>query len=148
METFLGKSESCMMTAMSGILNKSVFDGNFILLKTSEENDKHRYLYTGGDMICSFLTNDKICKYIPNMGNNLTPYSIAIGEENIFFLTQKFRVVEKEKIHLDDDVELFDYSMSNSQTHSFKKLQVFKIHSNFDYNNNHVKGYDKLFQRN
>ena len=35
-------------------------------------------------MVCSFLTNDKIYKYISNMGNNLVPYSIAVGEENIF----------------------------------------------------------------
>ena len=64
MKIFLGKSESCMMTAMSRAFDKSVFDGNTIILKLSEENDKHRYLYTGGDMICSFLTNDKIYNYI------------------------------------------------------------------------------------
>ena len=87
METFLGKSESCMMTALSGAFNKSVFDGNTSLLKIIEENDKYRNLYIGGDMICSFLTNDKIYKYISNMGNNLTPYSIAIGQDNIYFLT-------------------------------------------------------------
>ena len=49
-----------MMTAMSGAFDKSVFDVNTILLEICEENDKHRCLYIGGDMICSFLTNDKI----------------------------------------------------------------------------------------
>ena len=44
METFLGKSESCTMTAISGAFNKSMFEGNTILLKTSEEYNKHRYL--------------------------------------------------------------------------------------------------------
>ena len=132
METFLGKSESCTMTAMSGAFDKSVFDGNTFLLKLSEENDKHRYLYIGGDVRSSFLTNDKIYKCISKMGNNLTPYSIAIGEENIYFLTPCFRFVEKEKIHHDDDVELFDYYMSNSQIHSFKKLRVHKFHSNYE----------------
>ena len=39
---------------MSGALNKSVFDGNTILLKISEENGRHRYVYIGGDMICFF----------------------------------------------------------------------------------------------
>ena len=108
METFLGKSESCMMTAYSGAFDKKFFDGITILLKISEENDKHMYLYIGGDMICSSLTNDKIYKYIPNMGNNLTPYSIAIGYENIHFLTPYFKYVEKENIDEGDDVELFD----------------------------------------
>ena len=84
MEIFLGKSESCV-TAFSGAFNKPVFHGNTILLKKGQENDKHRYLYIGGDMVCSFLTNDKIYKHISNMGNNLVPYSIAIGEENIYF---------------------------------------------------------------
>ena len=59
------------------------FVGNTILLKVSEENDKYRYVYIGGDQVCSLLTNDKIYKYISNMGNNLVPYSIAIGWENI-----------------------------------------------------------------
>ena len=87
----MGKRESCMMTALSVAFNKPVFDGNTILLKLSEENDKHRYFYIGGDMVCSFLTNDKIYKYISNMGNNLVPSSIATGGESIFF-NSRFQV--------------------------------------------------------
>ena len=45
---------------MSGALDKSMFDGNTTLLEISEKNDKHRYLFIGGDIICSFLTNDNI----------------------------------------------------------------------------------------
>ena len=63
-ETFLGKSQACDMTAMSGAFDKSVFDGNTILLKISEENDRHRYVYIGGNLVCSFLTNDNIYEYI------------------------------------------------------------------------------------
>ena len=58
-------------------------------------------------MISSFLTDDKIYKYISNMGNSLTPYSIGIGEENVYFVTPHFRFVEKEKSHYDDDLEFF-----------------------------------------
>ena len=43
---------------MSGGTNKSVFNGNTILLKISEECGIHRYMYIGGDIIRSFLTND------------------------------------------------------------------------------------------
>ena len=75
MEIFLGKSKCFMMTAYSGPFDRECFVGNTILLKISEENNKHRYLYIGGDMICSFLTNDKIHKYISNMGSNLSPYA-------------------------------------------------------------------------
>ena len=44
LEIFLDKSKSCIMTAYSGAFNKPVFDGNTLLLKISEENDKNRYL--------------------------------------------------------------------------------------------------------
>ena len=49
-------------------------------------------------MICSFLTNDNIYRYISSTGNNLTPYSIAIGEENIYFLTPYFKFIKRENI--------------------------------------------------
>ena len=58
METFLGKSQLCDKTEFWGAKDKKVFDGNTILLKISEENIKHRYVYFGGDMVCSFVTND------------------------------------------------------------------------------------------
>ena len=60
METFLGKGKVCDTILMSGALHKSVFDGNAILIKIGEENDRHRYVYRGGDMVCSFLANDII----------------------------------------------------------------------------------------
>ena len=53
-----------MMTAMSGAFDKPVFDGSSVLLEIIEENDKHKCFYIGDDMICSFLTNDKIYKHI------------------------------------------------------------------------------------
>ena len=59
-ETLLGKSQACDMTAMSGAFDKSIIDGNTILLKISEENDRHRYVCIGVNMMCSFLTNDTI----------------------------------------------------------------------------------------
>ena len=70
---------------MSGPFDTSVFDGNTILLEIIEEYGRHRFVYIGGNLICSFLTNDNSYRFISNMGNILTPYSIAIGEENMFF---------------------------------------------------------------
>ena len=49
---------------MSGAFDKPVFDGSSVLLEIIEEIDKHRYLYFGDDMICSFLTNDKRYTYL------------------------------------------------------------------------------------
>ena len=45
---------------MSKALDKSVFDGITILLKIGEEFGNYRYVYIGGDMIYSFLTDDTI----------------------------------------------------------------------------------------
>ena len=44
MAIFLGKSQLCDMTEFSGARDKEVFDGNTILLKIGEENNKHRYV--------------------------------------------------------------------------------------------------------
>ena len=92
------------MTLMSGALDKSVLDGNTLLLKIGEENDKHRYIYIyiyrwRYDM---FFSNDNIYEYISNMGNSLTPYSIAVGHENIYFLTPHFEFIKREKINVND----------------------------------------------
>ena len=130
LKTFIVKSLCCDMTEFSGAEDKEIFSGNTILLKVSEENDKHRYVYIGGDMICSFLTNDKIYKYISNVGNNLTPYSIAIGWENIFYLTPYFRVIKKENIDVDNIDKLFDIDYDDIT--SREKIKINKIHSNYD----------------
>ena len=44
METFIGKSFYCDITEFSGAEDKEVFNGNTILLKVSEENNRHRYV--------------------------------------------------------------------------------------------------------
>ena len=101
METFLGKSESCTMTALSGAFIKKCFDGNTILLKVGVESNKNKYVYIGGDMVCSFMTSDSIYEYISNMGNNLCPYSVATGEKNYYFLAPNFARNKKDKIDYD-----------------------------------------------
>ena len=127
-ETFIGKSQLCNITEFSGAEDKEVFKGNTILLEIGKENKKHRYAYIGGDMVCSFLTNDRFYKYISNMGNNLTPCSIAIGWEIIYYLTPYFKFTKKEIIKENDIDKIFDYqNISN-----YRKLRLYKIHSNFD----------------
>ena len=132
METFLGKSQVCDMTEFSGARDKEVFDGNTNLLEKSEENNKHRYVYIGGEMICSFLINDEIFKYISNIWNNLTLYSVAIVWENICFLTPYFIFNNKRKINDGDLIESLDYLFSKYGKDSFKKLKTYKIHSIYE----------------
>ena len=70
-------------------------------------------------MVCSFLTNDRIYKYISNMGSNLSPYSIAIGEKKICYLKPHFKFSKKQNINEDN--------ISNCQ-----KLKTYKNHSKYE----------------
>ena len=132
METFLGKSKSCSMTALSGAFNKGCFDGNTILLKVGIENGKNKYVYIGGDMICSFMTSDNIYDYISIMGKNLTPYSIATGEENYYSLAPNFSFIKKDKIDYDDILKGI-YAPNSDLL--FEKLELCKIYSNYGNDN-------------
>ena len=134
METFIGKSQLCDMTKFSGAKNKEVFDGNTILLEIGKENNKHKYCYIGGDMVCSFLTNDRIYEYISNMGNNLSPYSLATGEENYYLLTPNFNFIKKDKIDYNTILDGI-YVPDSDLKESFAEMELCKIHSNYNYDN-------------
>ena len=95
METFLGKRQSCKMTSLSGAFSKGCFDGNTILLQVGIENGKHKYVYIGGDMVCSFMTSDNIYEYVSNMANYLCPYSVATGDENYYLLAPNFACIKE-----------------------------------------------------
>ena len=131
METFVGKSQLCDMTEFSGAEDKEVFEGNTILLEIGKENNQHRYVYIGGNMVCSFLSDDRIYKYISNMGNNLTPYSIATGEENYYLLAPSFKFIKKDKIDYNSILDGI-YVEDSDIKESFEELELYKIHSNCD----------------
>ena len=79
-------------------------------------------------MVYSFLTNDEIYKYISNMGSNLSPYSIAIGEKNIYYLKLHFKFNKKQNIDEEDIDEIINYdNISNCQN-----IKTYKSHSNYD----------------
>ena len=129
MRIFLSKTEVCNMTMFSGAFDKKVFDGNTILFKTSEENEKHKYVYIGGDIVCSSMTSDNIFEYISNMGINLYPYSVATGEENYYLLAPNFKIIKKDKIDyntISDGIYVPDSDLKES----FEELELCKIHSN------------------
>ena len=132
LETFLGKSQSCTMTASSGAFDKVCFHGNTILLKVGIENGKNKYVYIGGDMVCSFLTSANIHEYISNMGINLSPYSVATGSENYYFLAPNFSFIKKDKIDYDDILKGIYVHDSDLP---FEKLELCKVHSNHNYDN-------------
>ena len=129
MNTFLGKSKRCSMAALSGAFDKACFDGITILLKVNIEDGKNKYVYIGGDMVCSFMTSDNIYEYISKKGRSLSPYSIATGEKNYYLLAPNFSFIKKDKIDYDtilDGIYVPDSDLP------FEKLELFKNHSNYD----------------
>ena len=65
------------------------------------------------------------------MGNDLIPYSIAIGWENYYLLAPKFMFIKKDKI--DYDTLLGGRYVEDSDLkESFEEIEFCKIHSNND----------------
>ena len=64
------------------------------------------------------------------MGNILTPYSITIGWEKIYYLTPYFRFIRKENVDVDDIDKLFD--IDYDVLSRYQKLRTYKIYSNYD----------------
>ena len=129
MRIILGKNQVCNMTMFSGAFDKKVFDGKTIFFKIEKENEKHKYVYIGGDMVCSFMTSDNIYGFISNMGNNLCPYSVATGEESYYLLAPTFKFIKKDKI---DYNAILDGKYVPDSKESFEELELHKIHSNYD----------------
>ena len=134
MKTILGKNQRCSMTVLSGAFDKSCFDGNTILLKVGIQNGKNKYVYIGGGMVCSFMTSDNIYEYISNMGDNLSPYSVATGEENYYLLAPNFSFIKKDKIDYDTMLKGL-YVLKSDLKESFEEIKLCKIHSNYDNDN-------------
>ena len=80
-------------------------------------------------MVCSCMTSDKIYEYISNMGNNLTPYSVATGSENYYLLAPNFKFLNKDKI---DYNTLLDGVYALVSDLPFEELELCKTHSNYD----------------
>ena len=66
------------------------------------------------------------------MGNNLSPYSVATGEENYSLLAPNFSFIKKDKI--DYDTILDGLYVPDSDL-PFEKLDMYEIDSNYNYDN-------------
>ena len=65
------------------------------------------------------------------MGNNLSPYSIATGEENYYLLAPNFKFIKKDKTDYNtilDGICVPDSDLKES----FEEIELCKIHSNYD----------------
>ena len=68
------------------------------------------------------------------MGRNLSPYSFAIGKENYYFLAPNFSFIKKDKIDYDTILN-GKYVPHSDLKESFEEIELAKIHSNYNYDN-------------
>ena len=120
------------MTEFSGAGDKAEFDGNTLLLEC-EDNE---FVYTSGIEISKFKTDDKTIDYISFMGNNMIPYTFAIGEKNTYFISTHYKFIENNKIDegtllntTNNNLDPFDYHLEKYGQNSFKTLDKARIHS-------------------
>ena len=65
------------------------------------------------------------------MGNNLSTFSLATGEENYYLLAPNFKIFKKDKIEYDTLLSGI-YVEDSDLKESFEELELYKIHSNYD----------------
>ena len=111
------------MTEFSGAYDNSTFDGNTVLLEC-EDNE---YVYISGLETFKFKTDDKIIDYISLMGTNMVPHAIIIGEKYTYFLYNRYKFIENDKIdegsllnRTNSSLDPFDYHVEKCGVHSFK----------------------------
>ena len=129
---FIGKSKTCPMTEFSGANDSPDYDGNTLLL----EFEDNEYVYISGLEIFKFKTDDKIIDYISLMGNNMIPYTFAVGEKYTYFLYDRYKFFENDKIEegtllnaTNGSFDPYDYHLEKCGIDSFKKLERNLIHS-------------------
>ena len=129
---FNGKSKNCPITEFSQSQDIVIFDGNTLLL----ECENNEYVYISGLEIVKFEIEDKITDYISLMGNNMIPYPIAVGEKFTYFLYNRWKFLENDKIEegtllnrTNNSLDPFDYHVEKCGADSFKKLECSPIHT-------------------
>ena len=86
---FIGISKVCPLTEFSGANNSHDYDGNTLLL----EFEDNEYAHISGLEIFKFKTDDKIIDYISLIGNNMIPFTFAVGEKYTYFLYNRYKFI-------------------------------------------------------
>ena len=122
---FIRKSKVSSMTEFTAALNNPNFDGNTILLKCEDS----KYNYISGLQVFEFRTDDKILDYISLMGNNMIPYTFAVGDIYTYFISTHYKLIENDKIQegtllnpSNDSKDPYDFYLSKNSLKCFKSF--------------------------
>ena len=127
---FIGKSKICPMTDFFQAEYKEEFDGNTFLL----ECENNEYVYISGLEIFNFKTGDKFIDYIFLIGNNMIPYTFAVGERYTYFLSSHYKFIENDRFGqgtllnaTNNSLNPYDYHVEKCSKNAFKKLERTQI---------------------
>ena len=124
---FIGTSKLCCMTEFLGANNSHDFDGNSLLL----EFEDNEYVYISELEIFKFKTGDKIIDYISLIGDNMIPYTFAVGEKYTYFLYYRYKFIENDKIEegtllnaTNTSLDPYDYHLEKMRYRFFQKFRT------------------------
>ena len=121
------------MTVFSGAAdNSSDFEGDSLLLEVEDR----KYVYISGLEITEFETSDKVIDCISLIGNNMVAYAITLGEKYTYFLYDRYKFFENDKIEegtlinaTNTSLDPYDYHVEKCGLDSFEKLEHNLIHT-------------------
>ena len=120
------------MTEFSGAGDSSDFDCNTILLGCQN----NECVYVSGLEILKIKTDDKVTDYILVIGNNMCPSTIAIYKKNTFFISERYKFFENDKIEegtllnaTKDNLDPFDCQVEKCGIDSSEMLECRQIHT-------------------
>ena len=129
---FFGKSKILAMTKFSEAFKNPNFDGNTILV----EFEDNEYVYISGLETFKFKTDDKLIDYISLKGNNMIPYAVLLGEKYTYFLYNRYKLIQNDKIEegsllnrTNSSLDPFDYHVEKCGVDSFRKSERSLIHT-------------------
>ena len=120
------------MTEFSGVDDGFDFDGKTILL----DCENNEYVYMSGFEVLKFKTDGKYIDYISLTGNNMCPYTFAIGEKYTYFLSIRYKFIEHDKIEqgtslnaTNNSFDPFVYHLGKCGVVSSKTLERNQFHT-------------------
>ena len=102
---FIG--EHCLIDDINNY-DKEVEKGNSILLQLKSDNQNYKYIFIG-HCVYSFETIDEIVKFSSNLGFSRVQYAAAYGEQNIYYLTDRYEYIPYDTIE-DENIKNKDLS--------------------------------------
>lgn len=112
-KVFIGKDTNEMLN-----ISRKLQNGNTILIKQPDKQDKHTYIFVGNDGIYSFEPHEEIKKYVSPIGNNDVPYPYAVDNKNYYLMLDGVYIPKDE---VEKGITPYEYYYFKIPKHQKKK---------------------------